>query len=278
MTARRLVLVVLRIILLTVLVIWAGFPIYWMFSTAATNPDTLYMQPQPIIPELWRLSSIFTVLSGDSMLARWMTNSFMIASGTTVLSLLLAITTAYALSRYKFVGRGVLGFLLFATQMLPEMLVIVPLYSFYITLRLLNQQIGVILAISAFAFPVAVWILKSAMDKVPFEIEEAARVDGCPSLAILTTVVLPLIAPSVAAAAVVMFFDGWNEYLFASTFLRDRDHWAATTGLAAYVGEFITPLGTVFAAAIVFAFPAVVFSLFAQRRMVSGLTSGGVKG
>jgi multiple sugar transport system permease protein len=278
MRPKQIVLVSLRFLLMAILMVWAGFPIYWMFNTAGTNSDTLYQAPQPFFPEFWRLSSLFTVLGGDSMLARWMTNSFIIASGTTALSLLLAITTAYALSRYRFVGRGLLGFALFATQMLPEMLVIVPLYSFYITLHLLNQQAGVVLAVSAFSFPVAVWILKSAMDKVPFEIEEAARVDGCPSFGVLILVVLPLIAPSVAAAAVVMFFDGWNEYLFASTFLRDRPQWSASVGLVAYVGEFITPLGTIFAAAVVFAFPAVLFSLLAQRRIVSGLTSGGVKG
>lgn len=278
MHPRNFILRSLRMFVLIVFVLFAAFPIYWMLNTATTDPDTLYRAPQSLLPAFERLPTIFTVFSGDSMLARWMMNSAFIAMGTTVLSLLLAITTAYALSRYAFHGKGVLGFALFATQMLPEMLVIVPLYSLFIWLRLLNQHIGVILAISAFAFPVAVWILKSAMDKVPFEIEEAARVDGCPSFGVLSMIILPLIAPSVAAAAVVMFFDGWNDYLFASTFLRERSTWAASTGLAAYIGEFITPIGTVFAAAIIFAFPAVVFSLLAQRRIVSGLTSGGVKG
>ena len=275
MKTKRLIFTAIRSLFIAVLVVFAGFPIFWMLSTATTNPDTLYQSDQPLLPDLGRLDALANIFGGDSMMLRWMTNSAVIAGGTTLLSLLLAITTAYALSRYKFFGKGILGFVLFATQMLPEMLIIVPLYSLFIGLRLLNQQAGVIFAVTAFAFPVAVWILKSAMDKVPFEIEEAARVDGCPSFGILTTIVLPLIAPSVAAAAVVMFFDGWNEYLFASTFLRDRQLWTASTGLVAYIGEFITPIGTVFAAAIVFTLPAVVFSLLAQRRIVGGLTSGG---
>ena len=102
--------------------------------------------------------------------------------------------------------------------------------------------------------------------------------DGCGPLSILQIVVVPLIAPSMAAAAVISFFDGWNEYLFATTFISDPQSWTASTGLASFIGEYLTPLDTVFSAAFVFTVPAIVFFLLMQRRIVSGLTAGSVKG
>jgi len=162
--------------------------------------------------------------------------------------------------------------------MLPEALLVVPLYSLFTTLGLLNHLYGLVLVDTAFAMPVAMFVLKAAMDGINYEIEESARVDGCGPLSILQIMVVPLIAPSIAAAAVITFFDGWNEYLFATTFVSDRQSWVASTGLASFIGEFITPLDTVFSGAVVFTIPAVVFFLIMQRRIVSGLTAGSVKG
>jgi multiple sugar transport system permease protein len=221
---------------------------------------------------------VFQVLVSDSPFLRWMGNSAIVAAGTTVLSLVLASLAAYALSRFKFVGKGVMSFGFFATQMLPEALLVVPLYSMFLTLGLLNGLFGLVLVNTAFAMPIAVFLLKTAMDAVPYEIEESARVDGCSQFTILQVMFLPLIAPSLAAAAVVTFFDGWNEYLFATTFVQDRSSWVASTGLASFIGEFTTPLDTVFSAAIVFTIPAAIFFLLMQRKIVSGLTAGSVKG
>jgi multiple sugar transport system permease protein len=257
---------------------FAGFPLYWMVSTVTVDPLQLYARPQSLLLDVRRLGNLFDVFRSDSSpLVAWLKNSLFIAAGTTILSLLLAVTVAYALSRYKFVGRGVLGFIMFATQMLPQAMLVVPLYAAFVALGLLNAG-GVVLAVTAFTMPIAVWIIKTAIDSVPVEIEEAARVDGCPSFGILSMVTLPLVAPSLAAAAVLCFFDGWNEFMFATTFIQEKDKWAASTGLAAFVGEFVTPINTVFAAAVWFTLPAVVFFLLLQRRIIGGLSAGSVKG
>lgn len=278
MLARRNLSLSLRVLLTLVLIVLAGFPVYWMINTAMTPVDQLYSGNQSLVPDFSRVLLAFQVLTGDSPFLGWLTNSALVAAGTTLLSLLLAALAAYALSRYKFVGKGVFAFGFFATQMLPEALLVVPLYSMFMTLGLLNELYGLVLVNTAFAMPVAVFLLKSAMDTVPFEIEESARVDGCNQLTILQVMFIPLIGPSLAAAAVITFFDGWNEYLFATTFIADTSSWVASTGLASYIGEFSTPLDTVFSAGIVFTIPAAVFFLLMQRKIVSGLTAGSVKG
>jgi multiple sugar transport system permease protein len=266
-----------RTLAIAVLVLFAGFPIYWMLNTSLSTETDLYKTGQGVLLNLGNLSNWSTLIEGVPIL-NWLGNSFVVAAGTTILSLLLAIFAAYALSRYKFYGKGLAGFVFFSTQMLPEALIIVPLYAVFAGIGLLNNLGGLILADVAFVMPVSMFILKTAIDKIPNEIEEAARVDGCSRLRILVTIVLPLILPSVAAAAIIAFFDGWNEFLFANTFISDSALWPASVGLSSFLGQFYTPMNQVMLCAILFALPAVVFFLWAQRGIVSGLTAGSVKG
>lgn len=261
------------------LVCIAGFPVYWMFTTAATPTGELFNDSPNMWPTWHRFDDIFAVVFNNEVpIARWLRNSAFIALGTTVLSLAMAVTVAYALSRYRFYGKGPVGFSLFVTQMMPEALLAVPLYSMFIGWGLINELHGLVLANAAFAMPVAVWILKGAIDAVPIEIEEAARVDGCPRYAVLWHVTLPLVVPSLAASAVITFLEGWNEFLFARIFIFDAEKWPASRGVSSFIGEFITPLDAVFSAALIFTVPAIVFFLLVQRRIISGLTAGSVKG
>ncbi|RAX43970.1 carbohydrate ABC transporter permease [Arthrobacter sp. AQ5-06] len=278
MIARRRLSTGVRALLALLLTCLAGFPLFWIINTAMTPTTDLFQGQQRLVPDISRTLDVFSVLTTDTPFLGWMANSAVVAFGTTLLSLVMATMAAYALSRYKFVGKGPMGFLFFATQMLPEALLVVPLYSLFAALGLLNQLSGLVLVNTAFAMPVALFILKSAIDNVPYELEESARVDGCSPLSILQVMVVPLVAPSMAAAAVITFFDGWNEYLFATTFIRDRSSWVGSTGLASFIGEFSTPLDTVFSAALVFTIPAIIFFLLMQRKIVSGLTAGSVKG
>ena len=266
-----------RWIFVFLLASFAIFPIYWMYNTSLTPVEGLF-GGQNLIPSVQRSLEIFNVFFTDVPIWRWLQNSAIVALGSTLSSLAMAILAAYGLSRFRFFGKGLLGFALFATQMLPEALLIVPMYALFMGLGLLDGYAGLILANTAFVMPVAVWIIKSAMDGIPYEIEEAARIDGTRRLAILTQIMIPLTAPSIAAASVIVFFDGWNDFLFASTFITSQEKWLATVGLASFLGEFVTPLATVFSAALVFTIPPIVFFLIMQRHIISGLTSGSVKG
>ncbi|WP_433334662.1 carbohydrate ABC transporter permease [Spirillospora sp. CA-294931] len=268
----------LRRLTVLVLVVFAGFPLYWMLVTALSGDRELFRKPPRAVPDPGQAGNLGEAVSGGVPLDRWLLNSTVIAAGTTVLSLAMAVLAAYAISRFRFRGRGLAGLAMFVTQMLPEALLVVPLYTLFLGFGLLNSLTGLVLANTAFAMPVAVWIIKGAMDAVPHELEEAARVDGCPKYAILGQVVLPLVAPSVAAAGIITFFTAWNEYLFAVKFLTDESKWPASVGLASFIGEFVTPLNLVMSAALVFSVPAVAFFLLVQRRIVGGLTAGAVKG
>lgn len=266
-----------KAVLITLLVVFAGFPVYWMLSTSLGTEESLYGGAQPLLPEIGNAGQWATFIS-DIPILRWLGNSFVIAAGTTVLSLVLATMAAYALSRYRFHGRGVAGFVFFSTQMLPEALIIVPLYAIFAGAGLLNNHWGLVLADTAFVMPVSMFIIKSGIDKIPYEIEESARIDGCSRVRILVTIVLPLVMPSIAAAAVIAFFDGWNEFMFANTFISDSALWPAPVGLSSFLGQFYTPMNVVMLCALLFALPAIIFFLWAQRGIVSGLTAGSVKG
>ncbi|MBA8829031.1 multiple sugar transport system permease protein [Alpinimonas psychrophila] len=242
----------------------------------ATDSE-LYQSGQSFWAHLERFGTIPFLLN-DVPIFKWLTNSSIIAFGSTFLSLLLALLGAYALSRFRFHGKGLAGFLLFSTQMLPEAFLVVPLFALFGSLGLLNGLLGLVIANTTFTMPVALFIMKSAIDKIPYEIEESARIDGCPRYGQLSMIVLPLILPSVAAAAVISFFDGWNEFLFANTFISDSEIWPASVGLASFIGQYSTPLGSVMTAAFLFTLPAVIFFLIVQRQIVSGLTAGAVKG
>jgi multiple sugar transport system permease protein len=255
----------------------AVFPLYWMFVTSLTSDGNLLGNRAQLLPDLSRISVYGEALVGGKV-SLWLLNSMVIALGTCVLSVGLGIPFGYALSRFSFRGKSVVTVALFLTQMLPEALLVVPLFALFRELDLLNSLVGLILVDTAFVLPIVAFILKGAIDGIPRELEEAARIDGCRPLSILTRINLPLIAPSVAATAVISFFSGWNEYVFAVTFAFDPGKQPLSVGLSGYIGQLSTPLQTVMAVALMYTLPAVVFYLFAQKYVVSGMTAGGVKG
>jgi multiple sugar transport system permease protein len=266
-----------RMLLVLVVLGIAVFPLYWMFTTALTGQDMLFGDSVQIVPDLSEFSVFREALSAGDV-PRWLLNSFWISAGTTAVSLALAIPLGYALSRFAFRGKVLVGLGLLLTQMLPEAILVVPLFAIFQDFGLLNSRTGLILANSAFVMPICALILKGAIDGIPGEIEEAARVDGCRPLTILTRINVPLILPSLSAAAVIAFFHAWNEYVFAVTFIFDREKRPASVGLAGFIGELGTSLPTIMAVAFMFTLPAVAFYLFAQKYVVSGMTAGAVKG
>ncbi|MFI7079678.1 carbohydrate ABC transporter permease [Micromonospora sp. NPDC049903] len=267
----------LRIITVLVVLGLAVFPLYWMFVTALTSNADLFGEKPRLIPDFSQFA-VFVDALADGKATGWLLNSLVIAAGTTVLSIALGIPLGYALSRFKFRGKAVMTIVLLFTQMLPEALMVVPLFALFRRFDLLDSLTGLILANSAFVLPIVALILKGAIDGIPHELDEAGRVDGARPFTVLTRISIPLIAPSIAASAVIAFFHAWNEYVFAVTFIFNPEIQPASVGIANFIGELGTPIQTVMAVAFMFTLPAVAFYLFAQKYVVAGMTAGAVKG
>ncbi|MEO3926858.1 carbohydrate ABC transporter permease [Micromonosporaceae bacterium B7E4] len=267
----------LRIVAVLVVLGIAAFPLYWMLVTALSSNADLFAERPRLLPDFSQIG-VFVDGLAEGKVAGWLLNSLLIAAGTTILSIGLGIPLGYALSRFSFRGKAVLTVVLLFTQMLPEALMVVPLFSLFRRFNLLDSLGGLILANVAFVLPIVALILKGAIDGIPRELEEAARVDGARPFAVLTRVNVPLIAPSIAATAVISFFHAWNEYVFAVTFIFTPEKQPASVGIANFIGELGTPIQTVMAVAFMFTLPAVAFYLFAQKYVVAGMTAGAVKG
>jgi multiple sugar transport system permease protein len=253
------------------------FPAYWMLVTSVRPTRDTISYPPALWPREIRWGA-YVELFGTIPIATWLTNTFLVSAGVTLVCLVLSIAGGYALSHFAWRGRSVFGFALLTTQMLPEALLIIPIFVVFRRAGLIDSLPGLVLADAAFVVPVGVWILKSFMDTIPREIREAALIDGCGPIEALWRITLPLSVPALITVSVIAFFDGWNEYLFASTFITTAELRPASVGLASFIGELATPIELVFAATALFTIVPVAFYFLLQRYFVSGLTRGAIKG
>jgi multiple sugar transport system permease protein len=253
------------------------FPVYWMMvSTFQPNKYTLHYPP-PLFPREITFYQ-FIELFSNYPLALWLRNSFLIATMTMLLCTALSVLGAHALSSLRWKGRSTFGLFLLVTQMLPEILVLIPLYVIYRRLNMLNSLPSLALIDAAFILPICIWILKNVFDTVPKEVMDAAVVDGCTELSVVWKIVLPLTTPGLVAVAVVSFFFAWNEYLYAGILLGSAEFMPASVGLSTLKAIASTPVEQYMAAGLIFSILPVAFYLSMQRYIVSGLTAGAVKG
>jgi len=253
------------------------FPVYWMVLSVVLPSRESMRFPPPFWPREVNLAP-FVELFRELPILSWILNSALLAAMSTVLVLGLAILGAYALSALRWRGRAGFGFFLLVTQMLPEALIVIPIFAIYRRFGLRESLVGLALVDAAFVVPIGVWILKNLFDRIPRELFDAALVDGCGRLQALWRIVLPLSLPALVAVGVVAFFQAWNEFLFASTMVTRADIRPASVGLASLISMLDTPIERVLAAGLLFAVAPVAFYLVMQRYIVAGLTAGAVKG
>ncbi len=276
---------------LVIVTIVTIYPILWVVTIALSGNQSLNIADLPADPTFWdRLRSVipwpktislanFRSVFADQPFARWVLNSAIVASATTVLSVFLACTAAYAFSRFKFPGRraGMMAFLV--SQMFPGTLMLIPLYIILVKwLGLGSTRLGLILVYSMTSIPFCVWMLKGYFDTIPRELEEAALIDGASPGTIFWRIVLPLAKPAVAVTALFSFMTGWNEFIQAATFMDKETMYTAPVGLRFFVGGFSQQWGYFAAGSIIVSIPIVALFLFLQKYLVSGLTAGSVKG
>lgn len=254
------------------------YPLTRILSVALRPGNRLLSADLAIIPIGATLES-FRIVLFDKPFLSWIWNSLTITVATAIIGVILAATSAYAFSRYKFPGRSVGLIFLLTTQMIPAVMLLVPIYILAIKLGLVGTYRGLVVAYAVTAIPFSIWILKGYYDTIPIDLEEAARIDGCSELQAFTKILLPLSTPALAIVFLFNFTTAWNDYLLARVMLGSKE--ALLTwplGLQRLQGQFVTQWGQFSAASILVAIPVMILFLYTSKYLISGLTLGSVKG
>jgi N,N'-diacetylchitobiose transport system permease protein len=220
----------------------------------------------------------FVGLFRDGGFGTYLLNSVIVATGTVLISGMLALLAAVAVARFRFRFRTSVLVMVLIVQMVPLEALVIPLFIQAKSLALLNSLVGLIVVYLAFSLPFAIWTLRGFVAAVPVEIEEAAYVDGASWFRMFRSVLLPLVASGLVATSIFSFITAWNEFILALTFLTDDDKYTVAVGLRFFFGQFSTNWGAVMAASTVITVPVMVFFVIVQRRLTDGLVAGAVKG
>ena len=254
------------------------YPVLRIFTISIRPGNQLLSTDLSIIPAGATLDSYKAVLT-EKPLLNWLWNSFAITSATSLIGVMIAMTSAYAFSRYKFPGRSFGLVFLLTTQMIPAAMLMVPIYILAIRLGLTGTYRGLVLAYAVTSVPFSIWILKGYFDTIPIDLEEAARIDGCSEIQSFTKILLPLSTPALAIAFLFNFTQAWNEYLMARVMLGSQE--ALLTwplGIQRLQAQFTSLWGQFSAASIIVAIPVMLLFLYTSKYLISGLTLGSVKG
>jgi multiple sugar transport system permease protein len=259
-------------------------PLFWMVSTSLKPTHQIFQKPPVLWPSSPQVESYRSILGLPTTkpdiyinTVVYFKNSLLIASWTTLLALILAVPAAYALSRFKF--RGQTAFLLFllVAQMLPSVLLVIPLFVLFKIFGLYSTYFSVILADTALALPFAIIILRASFLQIPDALEEAGWIDGGSRLQVLWYIILPLVRAGLVAVGVFSFLTAWGEFVFALSFLPKTAMQPVSLGVFQFVGMYKSNFDTMMAFSTLVAIPAVIAFLLLQRQFISGLTTGSEK-
>ena len=261
------------------ILVWCLLPVVWIISLSFKGPtETAAGSPQflPKEPTLQNYTDIFN----NSDFRDSLVNSFGIAAISTFLSVILATLAAYAIARLDFKGKKLVLSIALAIAMFPVVALVGPLFDLWRTLGLFNTWPGLIIPYMSFTLPLAIWTLSAFFREIPWEMEQAAQVDGATSWQAFRKVIVPLAAPGVFTAAILTFFFAWNEFVLALSLTSTTASRTVPAQLSYFVGPdpFNPPYGQLATASVVVTVPIIIIVLLFQRKIVSGLTSGAVKG
>jgi arabinogalactan oligomer/maltooligosaccharide transport system permease protein len=253
------------------------YPLLRIFSVSLRPGNRLLSTDLSIIPANATLENFRLVFNQG--LLQWIWNSLIITVGTSIVGVIIAATSAYAFSRFKFRGRTPLLIYLLTTQMIPSAMLMVPLYILAINLKMVGTYTGLVFAYAVTSVPFSIWILKGYYDTIPVDLEEAAVIDGCTRLESFWKIILPLSTPALAIAFLFNFSQAWNEYLIARVILGSQESiltWPL--GLQRMIGQYLSQWGQYNAGALIVSVPVMLLFLYMSKYMISGLTLGSVKG
>jgi multiple sugar transport system permease protein len=264
-------------VFLFLFVLVSVFPLIWIFKMSIITKDELYASPPTILPANPTGAEYVQIFS-DPSFQQALLNSTIIAGVTTVLCLFFGSICAYAIARLRFRFRGTVLTLILAISFFPAVAIIAPLFIQFTAIGIIDTYWSVIIADTVFALPLTIWLLVAFFRELPVDLEDAAKVDGATTIQAFQKVIVPLAAPGVFTTAILTFIFAWNEFLFANTFLFDTSTQPVTVVIPNFSTVYTTDYGAQAAAAVVVTVPLVIMVLIFQRRIVSGLTAGAVKG
>jgi multiple sugar transport system permease protein len=262
-----------------IILIWCLLPVAWIISLSFKSVAETTTGSAQFLPKAWTIQNYKDILSNSDFTAA-LRNSFGIAIVATVLSVVFATFAAYAIARLDFKGKRLVLSIALAIAMFPVVSLISPLFDMWRTFHLFNTWPGLIIPYMSFTLPLAIWTLSAFFREIPWEMEQAAQVDGATSWQAFRKVIVPLAAPGVFTAAILTFFFAWNEYALAISLTSTTASRTVPAQLSFFVGPdpFNPPYSELATASVIVTIPVIIIVLLFQRRIVAGLTSGAVKG
>ncbi|MDA2802883.1 carbohydrate ABC transporter permease [Nocardiopsis suaedae] len=273
----------------TAVLLFSVFPVYWMVATAVRSQGEIFSRDQSVFPRTLTTEHFDRVVNGELLpgVSFWqfLVNSLTVTLGSVAVAALLSLLAAVAVARFRFRLRTAFIILLMVIQMVPMEAMIISIFINFRRIQdgtgitMLGNLTGILVVYTAVALPITIMMLRGFVAAVPKELEEAAAIDGASNAVIFWRILMPLVAPGLVAASIFAFITAWNEFIVALTFLgRSTDYYTLPLTLSYYFGRTGTEWGAIMAASTLLTIPVMVFFLFVQRRMVSGLTMGAVKG
>ncbi|MDF1605390.1 carbohydrate ABC transporter permease [Nocardioides sp. YIM 152315] len=261
------------------ILVWCLLPVVWILSLSFKGPDETAAGSPQFLPKNWTIQNYKDILDNPDFLDA-LRNSFGIAAISTVLSVIFATLAAYAIARLEFKGKRLVLSLALAIAMFPVVSLVGPLFDMWRTFGLFNTWPGLIIPYMSFTLPLAIWTLSAFFREIPWEMEQAAQVDGATSWQAFRKVIVPLAAPGVFTAAILTFFFAWNEFVLAISLTSTTSSRTVPAQMSYFVGPdpFNPPYGQLATASVVVTVPIIIIVLLFQRKIVAGLTSGAVKG
>jgi multiple sugar transport system permease protein len=253
------------------------FPFYWLLVTSVKNPSDINLMPTEIWPSRFSLEFYRSVFV-DHHLQTYIFNSVVVSLGTMLLTILVAFPAAFAFARINFKFKKFWNGLILLANMFPLLAIVTPMFIIFRKLHLLNTYIGLILPSVILTLPMAIWTLSAFIETIPYELEEAAQIDGCRRADSILRIIFPLSGPGVFTTAIIAFISAWNEFTFALVLVTKDEMRTVPIAISMFPGEFTLPWGDMSAASIVSTGPIILLVLLFQKKIVSGLTSGAVKG
>lgn len=260
-----------------ILVFFTAFPFAWMMVTAFKPSQEIFVSPPTFFPGAFTFDNVSRLFQ-ESRFGTYLANSLLVAGGTVLLTLSVAIPGAYALTRFRFRGREAISATILFTYMFAPIMIIIPFYVLMRSLQLANTHLGLVLACTAFCLPFALWLLRTFFQSIPLELEEAAMTDGASRAQTVLRVLLPLALPGVVATGTFTFILAWNDYIFARVLLSADELKTLPVGIADLYNASVVDWGMIMSAGMLVLVPVLVVFLIVQRYLVAGWGAGGVKG